>query len=221
LGLWLSHLRAIELARGSDVHLHLIEDDTILAASAQTTFDAILERADDQLPGWDLLFTDVWVPAYSVEMFAALAEKLQHYFQTGAISFIDLKPLRLAATSSLFLNRRSIDKYAALLAGQWEAGAPIDLYLRKLVTQGALTAYLTVPFVTSISPQAGQSDIRGQLDRCRLVEAAYRKAFFQDADWPALQREIQQLTTGCELPLLTDIFLRTLTFRLSDSWVEY
>ena len=107
------------------------------------------------------------------------------------------------------------------MAGNWRRGLPIDLYLRSLVNEGKLNAYLTVPYMTSISTESNTSDISGSLDRSRRVCEIYRRSFFQESNLAALLSEMQSLTAGVKVPLLASLYLHTESFMLSDQWVQH
>jgi GR25 family glycosyltransferase involved in LPS biosynthesis len=220
LGLWLSHVQLLEAARESPEHLHIIEDDTILVSNPVERFDGFLRQADEQLMGWDLMFTDIVVWAQDVGLFRSLARMIQQFEQTGDVSIVDLKSLVFAATSSFFVNRQSINKLADLIATRWRLGVPIDIYLRDLVHQGALKAYLTVPFQTTVSQDSLQSDIASGDARSLAVITAYRRMFFQDANLPSLAAEMQQLIKGATHSARASVYLQTLFFNLSDQWVD-
>lgn len=226
LGLWLSHLNILAQHGASPKHLHVIEDDAVLARTAAHQFDAMLAQADANAPGWDLIFTDVHVSTGDLELFRLLSHAMRRYEQTGRHTLLDLEQIPFACTSSMFINQRSVAKYQELMSTGWQIGKPIDIYLRDLVHQKRLKAYLTVPFVTSVSRDSLQSDILGTVTGAKAVVTAvvtaYRRAFFQDADLPALDAEIQELTRQLGPPSpLTALYLRTLFFRLSDAWVPY
>ena len=88
--------------------------------------------------------------------------------------------------------------------------------------EGKLKAYLTVPFLTSVSPVTLQSDIRGDVSGSRAVATLYRQAFFINADLPAIYAQLDGLTKPALPPSpLTAIFLRMLLFRVSEHWVPF
>lgn len=165
LGLWLTHERLMQSVGSPDAHLHLIEDDVILARDAVAVIDRTPAVAD-QLGEWDLIFTDVFVPIVA-EVFRVLAEKVGMFEASGRRSLLDLADIPFASTSSVLINRASVRRYADLITGRWAGGVPIDLHLRRLVRERRLKAYLTVPFLTSFSPDSLASDIRGVPNRSR------------------------------------------------------
>jgi len=98
---------------------------------------------------------------------------------------------------------------------------PIDLYVRGLVNQKLLKAYVTVPFLTSISPDSLQSDIRGEIDLSRAVFDTFRRSFFQDSDVPTLAVEMRKLIEEIAPSPLEMIYLDALLFTLSDRYVHF
>jgi len=221
VGLWLTHEKMLETIGASPGgHLHILEDDAVLPKNAVSQFDSLLTRIGGELPHWDLLFTDVFLAPHP-GWFRLFAEKMRLHAETGAHTLIDLARIPFAGTSSLFVNKSSIGKYASLLAGNWRRGWPIDLYLRSLVNEGKLKAYLTVPYMTSISPESNMSDISGSLDHSRRVCEIYRRAFFQEANLVSLLTEMQLLTAQAKIPQLAGLYLHTESFMLSDQWIPH
>jgi GR25 family glycosyltransferase involved in LPS biosynthesis len=220
LGLWLSDLSLLRANPSPDLHLHIIEDDITLARDAVGLFERTLAHADARLGDWDLIFTETHVPA-DIGIFHQLFGMMRHYWQTGTHALVDLERIAFAGTTSFFVNKRSSAKLADLLFDKWASGAPIDLYLRQLVGQRLLKAYVTVPFLTSISRHNLQSDIRGGWDRSRTVWGVYRRGFFKDADYNALLGEMEELTREVRVSPLAALYLRALTFTMSDQWVPF
>jgi hypothetical protein len=221
LGLWLTHERVLREHGAADAHLHLLEDDAVLARGAVGIFEDLLRQADERLGGWDLLFTDVLVPLNDPDVFRLFAKEAAAHTQARTFSVVNLARIDFACTSSVFINKASAGKYAGLIAGRWAAGLPIDLYIRGLVRRGELKAYVTVPFVTSVSPDGLASDIRGRVDRSRRVCELVRRAFFLEADLGALLAEMRDLTRGARLSPLASLYLEAESFTLSDQWVPF
>jgi GR25 family glycosyltransferase involved in LPS biosynthesis len=219
LGLWLTHERLLASIESDDRHLHVIEDDALFSRRAVGMFPRLLESADRQFPGWDVIFTEIHVPA-EPQVFRLLAEKVLLHGQTGSISIVDLVNIRFASASSLFINRHSIRKYADLISGKWAIGEPFDLYLRRLVQQRLLRAYVVVPFVTTVSDESLRSDIR-TIDLSYRVFNLFRQAFFIDADRPAILKEMEDLTRHAKVPTLEAIYLNAERFTFSDRWTDF
>jgi len=221
VGCWLSHLKILEANRGSTTHLHIIEDDTIFARNAVNVFDTLLPFADAKLDSWDLIFTDIYVTPADGMACRDLNRTMKGNQTAKTVGLMDLEHVTFAATSSYFVNWRAIEKYTALMSVPGVDGLPIDLYLRRLVGQKALKAYVTVPFLTSVSRDSSQSDISGQRDLSRAVFDVFRRAFFQDADLPSLNAEMQQLLQGIAPSPLEMIYLKSMLFILSDQYVDF
>jgi hypothetical protein len=221
LGLWLSHIKLLEASSGASEHLHIVEDDAVFAANAMNSFDAVLEAADAELGVWDLIFTDVLVYPTDIDFFLSISQAIKDCEQTGKLQLFDLKTFAFSCTSSFFLNRHSVAKYHNLISDQWKLGINIDLYIRTLVKQGMLKAYLTVPFLTSVSRDSLCSDIRGgEVNRCLAVLDVYRRTFFQNADLRSLDAELQELVKGATHSERRILYLKALLFCLSDQWVD-
>ena len=221
VGCWLSHLKILEANSASETHLHIIEDDTVFAQNAVSEFDGILEFADANFSDWDLIFTDIYLIPADVQACRHLSKVLQKCQQTKTVMLLDLDRVAFAGTSSIFVNRRAIDKYARLLSSPGAMEIPIDLYLRGLVNRKVLKAYVTMPFLTSISRDSLQSDISGAVDRSRAVHHVFRRAYFQDAELPALDAEMQEFTKGIALSPIEMLHLKALLFTLSDGYVDF
>jgi GR25 family glycosyltransferase involved in LPS biosynthesis len=219
LGLWLTDLNLLNANRSTDVHLHIIEDDTVFARDAAQLFDWMLQTADIEMPTWDMIFTDVhlWPELATFKNFCEKVENREGKNYT----LFDLERISFACTSSFFVNRRSVGKLADLLGDNWKIGGPIDLFLRRLVKQRLLKAYVTLPFMTSLSSDYGKSDIRGAVDRSRRVWSIYRRAFFVEANLDSLREEMRALISETRISTMTEIYLGMLSFILSDQFVKF
>jgi GR25 family glycosyltransferase involved in LPS biosynthesis len=219
LGCWLSHIGLLQANRCPAQHLHVIEDDTILAHDSVPIFDRLLPLAD-QRGKWDLIFTDIVVPS-DLSVFRQFTEKLQLFAATGKITLTSLQRISFAGTSSFFVNRNSVEKLCGLMADQWNTGLPIDIYIRKLVQEGRLNAFVTLPFLTTVSRHGVNSDIRGNLDRTRMVYYVYRKAFFKDANLADVLAEMVEVTKDARIAPLAAIYREAISFCLSDQYVRF
>jgi hypothetical protein len=220
LGLWLTQENILAAGAGSDAHLHILEDDAILARSAAGTLPALLSYADDKMPDWDLIFTHTYVPL-DLGLFLSMLKYWELFKKTGRISLVDLKNLYPAHTTSLLVNQRSIEKYHRLIAGKWSLGLPIDMYLRALIRKGELKAWTCVPFLSSTSEEGNRSDIRGPVDVSRRVFAIYSQALFTDSDHARLNEELCLLSKDAVLSSLSEIYLRALAFTQTDQFKPF
>jgi len=222
LGLWLSLESILASGRASILHLHILEDDAMLASDFLPRCDALLSRADAEMADWDVIFTDRSIPA-DLETYKIMLGALLEYRSNGRVSLLPLDGIgSFGGTTSYLINRRSIAKLGGLIAGQWAVGAPIDLFLRMQADRGLVRAYFTAPFLSTLSPQSIASDIRGSLDRSRRVWDIFRRAFFVNADEPALLAEMHELTKDAKITRpLHALFLMAQKFQLSDQWQNF
>jgi len=220
LGLWITHERLIEANRSSDSHLHILEDDSQLPKDAAQSLPAMLQQADKTHPAWDLIFTEVYLHM-GISIFRLVSKAKEAFHQTHQPVLAPLKQIPFAGTSSVFVNKRSLEKYLRLLSGQWKQGLPLDLYLRSLINAGSLNALVTLPFLTTLSENTAQSEIQNApLNQSHLVLNIYRRSVFKDADEAALNNEIDRLSNDVTVPGLTEIYLKVLRYCLSDNHVE-
>jgi GR25 family glycosyltransferase involved in LPS biosynthesis len=216
LGLWLTREQIMQANLSSNLHLHVMEDDVLLPPDARDCFTNMLETADRQLKSWDLIFTEVFLQL-DISCFQLLSDAREKYRQSRTLTFVPLKnPFGFAGTTSIFFNRNSIGKHLDLIAGNWREGTPIDIYLRSLVQQGALDAYVTMPFLTSLSQETSESDILGPLDLSRKVLNLYRISAYKDADLPKIAAELRAITGSIQMPDYAGLFLDAARFMLSD-----
>ena len=218
LGLWLTHEKIVEEFSGSAEHLHILEDDVVVAKEAKRLLPMALESADRNFGDWDLLFTETFVP---FELFETYRQRMQVFHQRARIAYLDLASCYASCMTSFFLNRNSIEKYAGLIRDKWSVGIPIDLFLRRLLRKRELRALVTVPFLSSISAENDQSNIRGELDMSRRVYDVFRRGFFIDADLNALVQEMGRLTGGAAVSALTQLYLSGYAFYRSDRYVSF
>jgi hypothetical protein len=104
---------------------------------------------------------------------------------------------------------------------KWRLGVPDDLFVRDLVDRGKLSACVTVPFLSTLSPHSTASDIRGPQDRARRVMDLFRRGFFIEADRPALLAEMRSLTAGAKTGDLAELFTEAARYAMSDRWESF
>jgi len=218
LGLWLTHEKIVAQFSDGGEHLHILEDDTVVASDARILFPKALRIADRHLRDWDLLFTETFVP---FELFETYWKGMETFRAKGQLSYLDLTSCYTSGMTSLFLNRKSIERYAGLIKGKWSLGIPIDIYVRQLLRRGQLRGFVTVPFLSSISSQNDQSTIRGQLDVSRKVCDVFRRGFFVGADLDELVDEMRQLTSGMAVSPLMQLYLSGYGFSRSERFVDF
>jgi GR25 family glycosyltransferase involved in LPS biosynthesis len=215
LGCWMSHVQILRENLDSDRHLHIAEDDALLPPDFVPSLDAILQATDNSAPDWDMLFTEIFVPV-SQDVFDDFAARLASYRKNRSVSVTSLSRVGFAATSSYAVNRQSIGKLLVFLDGKWNGEKPIDLFLRELVKSGRIKALLTVPFLSTLSPDAEHSDVQSAKDRSRRAMNLFRSAFYRHADVDAIAKQIAELTLAAKPDPLHAIFADMVRFIYSD-----
>jgi len=220
LGLWLSNEGILqrEIDGSSNGHLHILEDDAELAPQSLTLLDEVADAAGDE---WDVIWTDITPPIWG-GVHEVFKKQLAECRRTGGVELLYLNEIAFSATNSLLIHRKSLKKYQQAIAGGWREGKPIDLFLREAVRRGSLRGFVTIPFLTTVSANSNQSDIRGDFDWPRRVQMVYRRAFFIGADLAAAEREIGELTAQAKVEDPLDrIFIAALAARFSDKWQPF
>ncbi len=213
LGLWLSHEQLVSQNLASDSHLHILEDDAVLPADAAKWFPIYLHST---LETWDLLFTEALLSPLDLSLLKFFS-KSREEFASGRGKLRSLKGIEFSGTSSLFINKASIGKYLNLISGQWKQGLPLDIFLRLAISGGTLQAYVTAPFLTTISRHSEVSNIKAR-SRSSIILDIYRRGLYKDADIPALNREMQQHLKDVKNSPLNALFVQTTHFLLSDEF---
>lgn len=219
VGLRRTHERIAERFGGSRRHLHVIEDDILMANGAVPLFESMLANADAAVPGWDLILTDIYFPPVS-DVFRIFFTKMLAYERDGTRCLLPLAGLDFASAASVFINRASIPKWHKLLTER-PASVPIDLLIRQLVRQKLLSAYVTVPFLTTLGPANNDSTIRGKRTISQRVCELLRRGFFIEADHEALAAEMHGLVGDVEVHPLAALFSQAELFTLSDGWEKF
>jgi GR25 family glycosyltransferase involved in LPS biosynthesis len=203
-GCFASHERLLKESCLLSTHLHVLEDDALLAPEFVPVIGQVISQG--VLDEFDLLFTDIyvsWDPLQIASLERTRRKNIDVDPNTGheslkGVTVFDLKGKGLACTSSYVVSQRSLARVAELLARAVSAGptVPVDLVLRQLVDTGQLKAACTVPFVTSLDlGLAAGSTIHGDLsgpELSRLACAVVRHTFFVRPDWEMVYRILQR-----------------------------
>lgn len=191
-GCFRSHRDLLASQIGADAPVHVLEDDAVISLHFRQMTTGLL--ATGMLDAVDLVFTDTHVHP----MADHLQELKMHYdaavnavARGGAIPFaaIDLARRGLACTSSYFVGPRSLAKIVELLDAGLADGptAPVDLYLRRLVDTGRITAVVLAPFTTTITLAAARAGTINEADNpdSVVMSALLRHAFYIGDDTEA------------------------------------
>ncbi|MFA5631965.1 MAG: glycosyltransferase family 25 protein [Porticoccaceae bacterium] len=164
LGCWLSHIKAMELGLEHDCHHHILEDDFLLTPVFKN-FSEKFENLVVPLNDWDIIFTDVDVAGMrDVSAMSKLIKQAEKLVVEKRVVFQDARSLFAAGNSSYIINRERKERVLTLMRHGPKTGLPNDLYMRKLIREGVLKAFVTVPFVTSVSGHFNNSTIWGNIE---------------------------------------------------------
>jgi len=150
---YLSHARAVEETLDAAGHALIIEDDALFGPeSCERIASACAAFPED---AWDILFTDVTlVEAHAMTRFFSIRRELA---KTGEEMLIPLREFAFTGATSYVVNRRFRASWLALLRAQSPLDMPIDLYMRAQVMAGNVRAFVTFPFVTTLTAEGDLS----------------------------------------------------------------
>jgi GR25 family glycosyltransferase involved in LPS biosynthesis len=153
---FLSHRNLIRQHLPSIGPLMVLEDDAMFGGVTCAAIGDTLSKLRET--DWDILFTDICVPDVGEWPFFVRQRRL--YDRTKALSLLGLAKSHFAGSTSYILNTRSKRLLAEVLSEVQRIDVPYDLYLRTLIQQGRLRAFVIFPFVTSVSKLAERSSIQ-------------------------------------------------------------
>jgi GR25 family glycosyltransferase involved in LPS biosynthesis len=188
---YLSHLHALKLAMKTSEYTLIAEDDVSFCARSEAAIDAAIDRSPDS---WDILFTDVCVPA-TQDMLALFLHR-RVLKKTDEFILIDLSDLFFAGATSYIVNRKSKAIVYNTLAQQQSFDIPYDLYLRNCIRDGKLKAYSIFPFATSLSPYSDNSAIQfnhGQEYLRNFAWNSFRRLMWIGADTDAVDIALSKM----------------------------
>jgi GR25 family glycosyltransferase involved in LPS biosynthesis len=191
LGCFLSHRRALELARSTGKPVHVLEDDTILSADMRSVIeDAISDGLLDRV---DLLYLDTFVHCQPL-MLKGMKSLFDHVaarrpLRLADMQIIDLSQQNFSGTTSYVVGPRASERVLALMHRELASGPRVafDIFLRETVRAGGLRLSCVFPFLTSLRLDAvNASTLRGEdpniSEASVAALAALRYSFFIDRD---------------------------------------
>lgn len=191
LGCWLSHLKTIDTSLSHDQHLHVLEDDFVFTGVFKQFHDNF-ESHVSTLSAWDLLFCDVDLAnMHNAAEMGKLIQRVSDLEQRKRISFENAEKLYAAGNSSYIINKTSKRKVFSLMKEGFKLGLPNDLYLRKLIREGKIKAFVTLPFVTTVSDDFNESTILGDISKANpsiMFATLFRRSLAWGADTQGLLR---------------------------------
>ena len=225
LGCFASHYEVLRQNLGSERHLHVLEDDAVLAGCAADVVTSVVSGG--MLDNHDLIFTDTIIPL-DTEIYRDLRARFARDVvtesgqRTTKIRF-GLIPYT-ACMASYVVNRESIGKLVDLLGAELSAGArlPIDLLIRNAVGRGTLRAKCLFPFVTSVVPDKFASTLgrKARNWHSDFAMELIRHGFYVDCDRSAaLALAERHLSLGDE-DFHGRLLGRVLTFTVTSGFVR-
>lgn len=213
----MSHRKAIAQQISHDGHTLILEDDALFGPESCER----IESAAGAFPedSWDMLFTDVTlVEPYAMTRFFSLRREL---VQREEEMLVPLREFRFVGCSSYLVNRRYKQRWLDLLQAQAPLDQPIDLYLRDLINSGEIRAFVTFPFVTSLSAAADRSQSQANTGGAEITDAvwnAFRRFCWLHRDIDAAMAPVRALPADFADPE-AQAFAQLLAAALSDKFV--
>jgi len=189
LGCWLSHLNAMEHSLSHEHHQHILEDDFVFT-NVFRSFRDNFDSHTSALREWDIVFCDVDLAnMHNVAEMGNLIKHVSSLERAGKISFENAKKLYSAGNSSYIINKTSKQKIYSLMKEGFKSGLPNDLYLRKLIREDKVKAFVTLPFVTTVSDEFNDSTILGDISEAN-PSILFATIFRQSLAWGADTRSL-------------------------------
>ena len=216
LGCALSHEGVLKAYSDCGDHLHVIEDDTVIHPLLPITFDAIEGKFK-----WDIIYTDTFMVPSPIG-FNMLNRFVEQFDASRNVTLQKLGPPHFydfASESSYFVHRDSISRLRELLDGSWTK-CDRDSFTTKLIREGKVKAFITVPFLSTLSAHDLDSNIndpdqdQGTVDHLSFMRLL-RESLYIDADIKALHRETIAKAQEFSYSRRLDIFGEFMKYHLS------
>jgi len=188
---FLSHVKALERSQSDPHHTMILEDDAMFGKDSCASIEGALgvfPEAD-----WDIIFTDVII--LHAHLMVRLLSLRRELGETGEQQLLNLADLPFTGATAYVVNSRAKVRLLNLLAEADDLNIAYDLYLRKLISEAKIRAFVTFPFVTTISSFAEVSDIQSSdtalTDAAALDPLKAVRADFVDAESAAIARLVE------------------------------
>ncbi len=172
-GCFLSHKHIMMQNAHQTESFFITEDDAVFSPNTHRIIEDLLQKIEGAAE-WDLLFTDIGIPAISVMV--DVLNMTQNLFKKGSIELVNLAQLgSFFGSTAYVINHKSIPKILKLM-GDDPLDLPYDLFLRSMIYKGMINAYVTVPFITTVSDGGLSSSIQAtEHAKTDLVWNLFRK----------------------------------------------
>ncbi len=196
VGVFLSHHRALEQARGLGKCVHILEDDALLSEHVVPVIeDTVAANLFEQ---------------YHIGFMKSLKSQFDkiempppHPLRLNQLQIIDLSKVFHAAFQSYVVGAKSVERLLALYRQEIAGGikTPVDIFIQQQVLAGRLRAACVFPFITSFrledvvtSTIADQGERIGQ--PTIMVMAVLRYLFFLGCDLDYAKRILDTATSS-------------------------
>jgi GR25 family glycosyltransferase involved in LPS biosynthesis len=189
-GCFLSHRNLIRESLGSDAPIMIMEDDALFGAMTCRAIDVTLAPLGES--DWDMIFTDVSIG--DVGTWPDFVRLRRDFERTRELQLYDLGELPFSGSTSYIVNGRFKPLLSKLLDEVERIDLPYDIYLRVLIRQLKLKAFVIVPFVTTISDLANQSTIVPEDSSSpHQIWYLFRRMIWMERNLPSFTDEIDRL----------------------------
>jgi GR25 family glycosyltransferase involved in LPS biosynthesis len=226
LGCLMSHHRLLQMHQDSASHLHIVEDDIIMARRTVSFVEQIV--GSGLLDDWDILFTETTVPmvvAWCAEGRALYRDMIERAAD-GTAARVEFRLIQyVGVMASYLVNRRSVRTICEIIDQELDRGAriPIDLLIRTKAREGKLRVRSLFPFITSIRPGAIPSTVREgiELPKSRLAMELHRHSYFVEADLQAALALADRRLTNPDESEQEQLHARIAAFVSTDSFERH
>ena len=215
LGCFLSHIKVLKTNLMSPTHLHILEDDAILHEQLPSMFSGFSQVAE-----WDLIFTDLYFhPPLTPYQFVDCRNRIREFEEQKKACLFSLFGIRFTGTTSYFVNQKSIPKLHGLLESGLKQNLTIDLFINKMVQQGELKAYVTLPFLSTISLHNEDSDVGKQGPNLQALNL-HRRSYYIDANLSELHQQAVEQAAQLDSDDHLGIYLESMRSVLNSKYVN-
>src|SRR6185312_12174261 len=137
-GCYLSHRKALEEGMSDDEAVFILEDDAMFGSDTCNIVEQLPAFAKDL--EWDIVFTDVVVPA--IGDMAALVTMRHELVDKKQIRLVDLGHMFFGGSTAYIVKGTSKKRLLDLIVSQVEIDEPYDLFLRKMIHLGNVRGLL-------------------------------------------------------------------------------
>lgn len=185
------HSLVMQACQDNDYHW-IVEDDIHFFEQSFDAVNTFIEKHVNE--DWDILFTDLTIRGFAqmVDLFEA-RKKLPE----GNITYINIGLCPFCSAVSYIINPKRKEKIASVLTSADTTHKTWDIFLADAIQAGKLTAYFTLPYVTTFSQTALASQIRpSDNDMPGVLGRAFRGLMNISPDMEVVNKLLTQLDNG-------------------------